>query len=60
MLMSIFILTLMILSLIYKRKYIPLIFILLGIVVSLFNGVELREIALNFSNALSSVFYLSG
>ncbi|MUK62895.1 C4-dicarboxylate ABC transporter [Aliivibrio fischeri] len=60
MLMSIFILTLMILSLIYKRKYIPLIFILLGVVASLLNGVELREIALNFSNALSSVFLSIG
>lgn len=60
MLMPIFILTLMILSLIYKRKYIPLIFILLGVVVSLLNGVESREIALNFSNALSSVFLSIG
>ncbi|MGF1863610.1 C4-dicarboxylate ABC transporter, partial [Photobacterium profundum] len=58
--MSVLLLVLMFFSLMYKRKFIPFIFILSGITVSVLNGNGLQQTALEFSSSFWDVILTIG
>ncbi|EAS41312.1 C4-dicarboxylate ABC transporter [Photobacterium profundum] len=58
--MSVLLLVLMFFSLMYKRKFIPFIFILSGVTVSLLNGNGLQQTALEFSSSFWNVILTIG